>query len=56
MFSQRAWFEQPNAQNNGFETTALGVLKLIHAREGHVEFTLRVEQRHLNAHGTLHGG
>lgn len=41
----------------GFEMHGLGPsLRLTRLHEGFAEFTLPVEQRHTNSHGTLHGG
>ena len=41
----------------GFETSALGRdFRLVEAEPGFVEFTMPVERRHTNSHGTLHGG
>ena len=52
----RRWFEMPNSHPVGFETSALGNLTLESAEVGKVSFKFKVEERHLNGHGTLHGG
>jgi hypothetical protein len=52
----RQWFELPNAHASGYETTALGSLMFQSAEVGKVVFTFEVKERHLNSHGTLHGG
>ncbi|WVW80848.1 hypothetical protein I302_102838 [Kwoniella bestiolae CBS 10118] len=53
-FLQKAW--STTLSKGGHDSNVLSSLRLIEARPKHLKGVFKIESKHLNNHGTIHGG